>query len=79
MGHVDEKRRKDTEEAKAYLTRHCFTPNGVILVDAEDGRGVFTTFEGAMAFARSRTGACDLSAHVLDDPEFVELPSIKTH
>lgn len=67
------------KEFEAYLTRHCTIPNGVILVEAGDTRGVFTTFEKAIAFAKSLGRNSDLSAHMLDDPEFMDGPSMKMH
>lgn len=72
--------RKNSKEAEAYLIRHCTAPDGVILVEAEDNRGVFTTFEKAIAFARAQRGQqVEFSLHFLDDPEFTNRSSRNMH
>jgi hypothetical protein len=79
MSQDHETLRKNSKEIEAYLTRHCTIPNGVILVEAGDTRGIFTTFEKAIAFAKSLGRKSDLSTHMLDDPEFMDGPSMKMH
>lgn len=74
-----EKASDQHKQLEQYLIRHCARPNGVILVDAGETFGIFTSYELAIEFAKSCGSTCEFTPQMLDNPDFFSAPSKAVH
>lgn len=66
-----------TDDPEAFFEAHCKTPGGILLVFSGDEIVAFSSLEKAKDWMKTRTEPCVVSPHIIDEPDFGNVPREK--